>query len=359
MGLQLEKFNKILADLWGRIEFKGFHAFCILMVLTPPLPTNASDNEQQLTLLDSHLEGYFDRDRLDPKEKPSEKYSDLRGWDYLFDIMVRRGADEEEISQILSDKRMPKYKNLYFSVDPKESKASYRRRLKKSEIKNAMGFYKKHQRSFKLAESSFQVPEGIILAIIQIETRCGVFTGNSRIFPKIAKLAAAAEPENIQKNFSKLRRRDRDMTISRVAKRAAWLERTFLPHLMASLVIAEQRDTEVLEVRGSYSGAIGLPQFLPGNQLTYGIDGNFDGKVDLFEPNDAIPSAANFLKSNGWHTMEPTREEQEGVIWNYNRSQPYVVTVLEMADRLTKAIHDYENPPPPAEDEGEELEDEG
>ena len=57
---------------------------------------------------------------------------------------------------------------------------------------------------------------------------------------------------------------------------------------------------------GSYAGAIGLPQFMPGSIRRFAVDGNNDGKIDLRNsPEDAIASVANFLKAHGWVTGEP------------------------------------------------------
>lgn len=301
-----------------------------------------SKNELQLSMLNVELASYFQ-----PKAEKETKTKrirtankELKGWDFLYSLLEEKGVEPELIQSILTHENMPKYKNLYFSVNPKESKASYRKRLKKSEVVNATSFYEKHSEDFIKAEKNFQVPKEVILAIMQMETRCGKFTGNSRIFPQLAKLAAASAPENIRKNFKKQKRKDKKITFEQVKDRGKWLENTFLPHTLATIVIAKNKNIHPLEMKGSYSGAIGLVQFLPGNKLTFGVDGNFDGKIDLFDPKDAIPSAANFLKFNGWKDLEISRKEQEAVIWSYNRSKPYVSTVLTMAKNMGKAIEE-------------------
>ncbi len=80
-------------------------------------------------------------------------------------------------------------------------------------------------------------------------------------------------------------------------------------------------------------GAIGLPQFLPSSLAKFGVDGNSDGRIDLYDPEDAIFSTANYLKAHGWcQARYPSDKEQ--VIWHYNHSKPYVSVVLGIAERL-------------------------
>jgi membrane-bound lytic murein transglycosylase B len=288
----------------------------------------------------SHLSSTYTPSKVVMPSNSASNYKGLKGWDHLFNLLIARGVDPNQLQKTLSDSKMPSFKPLYFSLDPKESRAAYRRRNRDSEIKNAVEFYRKHESKFIEAEERFQVPRSVILSILQMETRCGKFTGNSIVFHGLARLAIAADPDNIEKNFNRLKKKDKEnkVTLTRVSERALWLENTFLPHVLATINVAQAKGLETLDLKGSYSGAIGLPQFLPGNQLTFGIDGNSDGEVDLFSPDDAIPSVANFLQAKGWNTMHPSTEEQEKVIWHYNRSAPYVETVLKIARRIDKAL---------------------
>jgi membrane-bound lytic murein transglycosylase B len=80
-------------------------------------------------------------------------------------------------------------------------------------------------------------------------------------------------------------------------------------------------------------GAVGMPQFIPSNVERYGVDGNRNGRIDLFETPDAISSIAHYLQSLGW-SAKSTPAEQEEIIYQYNHSRPYVRTVLDIAARL-------------------------
>ena len=93
-------------------------------------------------------------------------------------------------------------------------------------------------------------------------------------------------------------------------------------------------DLDPFTVKGSIEGAIGLPQFLPSNIKRYGFDGNGDGRIDLFQHEDAIPSIASYLKAYNWREGDNYRKKKE-IIRKYNPSDYYATTVLQLAERLT------------------------
>jgi membrane-bound lytic murein transglycosylase B len=107
----------------------------------------------------------------------------------------------------------------------------------------------------------------------------------------------------------------------------------FYPEVLATFRLAERLGIDPLGIRGSPSGAFGLPQFLPTSYLRFAVDGNGDGLVSLYDPADAIASAANYLVSHGWRPAL-TRQQQRQVIWAYNHSAAYIDAVLFLADRV-------------------------
>ena len=88
-----------------------------------------------------------------------------------------------------------------------------------------------------------------------------------------------------------------------------------------------------MSIRGSYAGAIGIPQFMPSNIISLGVDGDKNGRVDLFNHPDAILSVANYLHRYGW---KPGLDKEKAyrVLFYYNHSKYYVNTLLQIAKRL-------------------------
>jgi membrane-bound lytic murein transglycosylase B len=75
----------------------------------------------------------------------------------------------------------------------------------------------------------------------------------------------------------------------------------FRGELENALVLARQNRIDPLTLLGSFAGAIGMPQFMPGSVLAYGVDYDRDGAIDLQNSAvDAIGSVANFLSQHGW-----------------------------------------------------------
>lgn len=259
----------------------------------------------------------------------------LKGWDYLYEKLIAQGFDPGLVASVFSDPRMPERQPLYFSLTPRESHALYRKHNSYRNRQNALGFYRRFETTFRRAESRFGVPRHVILALLQVETGCGRITGRSRVLPGLARLAIAASPENVEANAAR-RRAELGVTRSRIVSRARYLEDTFLPHVAGALKLAKELDVDPLELRGSSAGAMGIPQFLPGNFFLHGADGNGDGRVDPYSEEDSILSVARFLRSSGWEKPVLTRAEQRKAIWHYNRSEPYISTVLTMAALLEK-----------------------
>ncbi len=97
--------------------------------------------------------------------------------------------------------------------------------------------------------------------------------------------------------------------------------------------MAEDYKIDLLELRGSFADAFGIPQCLLSTFLNYAVDGNKDGKISLFNKDDSIHSIANYLSKSGWKDSA-SQKEKESVIWEYNHSEPYIDTVLYIADKL-------------------------
>lgn len=139
-------------------------------------------------------------------------------------------------------------------------------------------FWDEHRTALAAAQARSGVPEEIIVAIIGVETIYGHHTGNYSTFAALATLAFDYPP------------------------RAA----LFRSELEELLLLARETGRDPLSFKGSYAGAIGLPQFLPSSVRRYAVKGSGNDRIDLgASPADAIASVANFLKEHGWEAGGP------------------------------------------------------
>ena len=75
----------------------------------------------------------------------------------------------------------------------------------------------------------------------------------------------------------------------------------FTAELVAALQIAEAGHQPARQMKSSWAGALGQPQFMPSNYLSYAADGNGDGAADIWgSPEDTIASIGNYLMKHGW-----------------------------------------------------------
>lgn len=341
---------------------KCLRAICLLIslcfIITYPVNANA-DNPAKGKRIKKHLvnkdispQGVVSHHTRTPNTRTQaiesnsteSKDKSLKGWDHLYGLLVASGIDTNYLKETLIDPRMPANEPLVFRIPPRESHINYKKRNIKAERKQAMQFYNTHKSVFLKAEEAYCVPSSVILALLQIETRCGKFTGKSRVLPMLSRLASARDEKNINDSFEFNSNRNPKITKAQVIERAHWLEDRFLPHVIATFRLAKDMNIHPLEIFGSSAGAIGITQFLPGNYFLYGVDGDEDKNIDLNNPADAIPSIANYLKSNGWATYQLSSAQQKEVIWTYNRSDPYVSTTLAMSKLLESENKINSNP---------------
>jgi membrane-bound lytic murein transglycosylase B len=257
------------------------------------------------------------------------------GWSYLSERLVADGLDRARVMHTFSDPRMEPFTGLDFGLNPREPPSRYRGFLRASSVAAARRCRTEHASDLDAAAHTTGVPASLVAAILYVETGCGQHTGSSRVFYRLARLAMANEPANLRANIARLAGDViPDAEIARqVRERAQYLEDTFYPEVRAAFDVADRMGVDLLDLRGSPSGAIGIPQFLPTNYLRYGIDATGGGHVDLFNSADAAASCAAYLADKGWHAGLSERARR-AVIWHYNRSPAYVEAVLTLARRL-------------------------
>ncbi|MCC6849665.1 MAG: lytic murein transglycosylase [Deltaproteobacteria bacterium] len=259
-----------------------------------------------------------------------EAIAERRGWRWLVDKLAADGVPRAEAAAAFADPRLPAFDGLWFALAPRESSARYRQLRSPASVRAAERCRMRYADAFRKAEAREGVPAGLIAAIVHVESSCGNATGSSNVLHRLARLAMANEPANLARNVLDHAGDPPDPAIAAtVRERAAYLERTFYPEVRGVFTMAERLHLDPLGMEGSGAGAFGFPQFLPTSYLRYGVDGNGDGRVSLYDMDDAAASCARFLAGNGWRAGL-TLPERRRVIWQYNRSDAYIDTVLAL-----------------------------
>jgi membrane-bound lytic murein transglycosylase B len=257
-----------------------------------------------------------------------------RGWGHLIDKLAADGLGRDRVVRTFSDPRMEAYTGLSFSTRRRETAAMYRGFLHANSVAEARQCRTRHAATFSRAGRAYGVPASVIAAIIHIESRCGRNTGSHRIFYRVSRLAMANTPDTVAENLRAAAFDHRNgASPAYIRERARYLEDTFYPEVRAMFELAERTRIDPLDIRGSRSGAFGYPQFLPTSYLRYGVDADRDGRVSLYEMEDAAASCARYLARHGWQPGS-SLAERRAAVWSYNHSAAYIDTVLTLARRL-------------------------
>lgn len=142
-------------------------------------------------------------------------------------------------------------------------------------VQGGVDFWTSHRASIDTAAAQFGVPAEIIVAIIGVETAYGTNAGNYRVLDVLGTLAF------------------------HYPQRAPF----FRSELEQFLLLAREEQVDPIIPKGSYAGAMGIPQFMPSSYRAYAVDLDADGHRDIWaNPADAIGSVANYLQRHGWQT---------------------------------------------------------
>jgi membrane-bound lytic murein transglycosylase B len=140
-------------------------------------------------------------------------------------------------------------------------------------ISRGVDFWSQNQAALEKAEAEYGVPAQFIVAIIGVETFYGGNTGSWRVMDALSTLAFDYPP------------------------RAPF----FRKELREFLMLTREEQVDPLTLKGSYAGAMGLPQFMPSSFRAYAVDFDGDGHINIWtNPTDAIGSVASYFKRHGW-----------------------------------------------------------
>ena len=189
--------------------------------------------------------------------------------------MVKKGFDRNSLINTFS--AITRDEDILAKVSsPAEAKPWYKYRpifVTNKRAIEGVNFWNRHARALQAASQQYGVPPEIIVAIIGVETFYGRNTGKYNVLRSLTTLAM---------DFPKR-------------------EKFYTSELDQFLhLIREEKIPDPHSLLGSYAGAMGLGQFISSSYRNFGIDFNGDAHKDLWHPEDAIGSVANYFSRHGW-----------------------------------------------------------
>lgn len=223
---------------------------------------------------------------------------------YVKQQLLSSGLDATVINTLFADKRLRLYPLKSISYKQPNWSIVKKKLFSQKSIQAGLNYIESNKNIFEKTEKDFGVPKGILAGVIAIETDFGKNSGSYAVFNAL---------------------------YSRVKQWPSTQWRGQANELIALSKYCLNSHIDCFGIKGSYAGAFGLVQFIPSSLLAHGIDGDNDGVIDLSKPADAIPSAANFLKSHGW-----VKNQLKALASYYGSSIGYPKIVLMYASLLVK-----------------------
>ncbi|WP_223248321.1 lytic murein transglycosylase B [Sulfurirhabdus autotrophica] len=199
---------------------------------------------------------------------------------FIDEMVEKHGFDKSQLIDVFSHVQL-KPNIIKAMVRPAESKpwTEYRAMfVNPLRINGGVEFWRANAGILALASKTYGVPESIIVAIIGVETQYGKNTGSYRVIDALSTLA-----------FDYPRRAE-----------------FFRGELEKFLILTRDEGIEPFSLKGSYAGAMGIGQFMPGSCLSYALDFDGNGHRDInHSMADAIGSVANYFIGHGWLPGQP------------------------------------------------------
>lgn len=223
----------------------------------------------------------------------SAQYLERADVQAFVDQLEEEGLDRARIESLLRDARRQE-KILEAIARPAEKVldwGQYRKIfVREDRVEQGIAFHREHGDTLHRAARETGVPEDMVLAILGIETRYGRQRGTWSVVDALATLGFDYPP------------------------RAEF----FRGQLAELFRLEEKAHIDASELKGSYAGAMGFPQFIPSSYLNYAVDFDDDNVIDLIDnPVDAVGSVANYFRAHRWQPGLPvaSRARVRGDAW--------------------------------------------
>ncbi len=230
---------------------------------------------------------------------------DYRGREDVIAFVQRMAAEtdytEAELVQLFA--QVEKQEHLFAKLDKPAEKElewyQYRKIfIKDKRVDLGVQFWREHQELLSRVSEKTGVPAEIIVAIIGVETFYGIYRGKDPVFDSLVTLA-----------FDYPRR-----------------AKFFTRELEQFLLLAKEQGFDARALRGSYAGAMGMPQFIASSYRNYAIDFDQDGQTNLFDSvADIAGSVANYFIKHGW--------QRDGIV-----ARPLVASENNSVDALEPGV---------------------
>ena len=235
---------------------------------------------------------------------------------YGAELAERRGLDPAWVQSALQQARYQPSVAKFIMPPPAgtaKNWAAYRSRfVEPIRIRAGVAFWRANEKWLQLAEQVYGVPPEIVVGIVGVETLYGQQMGNYRVIDALATLAF-------------------DFPTGRKDRSAF-----FRDELEALFVMCHSEGLDPLQPRGSFAGAMGMPQFMPSSFNKYAVDLDGDGHADLRNSAaDVIGSVAHYLAEFGWRRDLPTRFDVAVPVATADRAlllAPDILPTLTLAD---------------------------
>ncbi len=200
--------------------------------------------------------------------------------------------------------------------------------LQPERVAAGVAFRKEKDTVLTATQTKTGVEPEVIIGILMWESKLGTITGDYVAFNALASQAFfTSEANDIALYRERLKPSDKQ------TGRVETIRARGRKNLVALIRQCKSRGIDVLTVKGSWAGALGFPQFMPAS-LRWAEDGNGDGKIDLFEMDDAIASVGKYLQAANF------KKSPRDAVYDYNHEAAYVEGVLAFAKAVKCGITD-------------------
>jgi membrane-bound lytic murein transglycosylase B len=201
-------------------------------------------------------------------------------------------------------------------------------------ISDVKGFLKEHDAVLKKADSLYSVPGDVVASLLWIESRYGKNLGRFHVPSVYLNLLQAPRKEVQEYLLTQTGRYTDSVTPAqkrKIVQRTHDKSKFAVGELFALQRAFKWKWKLDSDFRGSFSGAFGMPQFLPSSYVNFARAVDPKAQPQLNEPDDAIMSVAYYLKMHGWKTAQ--KQSHVKALMAYNNSSDYANAILDLAKK--------------------------